>query len=123
MPVKLSSKLPDPIRNGLTAIEAELVGEDQQRTHVVIALVSRSARHVDDENRTVTPTVSIRAIEVVREDFEVLARLLRRAHETRIGAAVLPFDTEEEIRGIFNGVDLETGEIVDEGTGDDRGES
>jgi hypothetical protein len=119
MTVKISAKLPDSLRNGLTAIEDELTGDGEQRQHVVVALVTRHSRTISDEDDSVTPTVAFTAIEVVKEDLSTLARILRRAKETRLGGVVLPFDTEAELEAVFENVDLLTGEVIPPTSQDD----
>src|SRR6185312_2572029 len=102
-PVKLLGKLPQGQANGLTVIGQQLVDEPL-KIHTIIALIDSPTAAIDNDSGDVTPNVRIRAIEVIEEDKPTLARLLRRAKDSRLGINLLPFDTEESLDRIFEGI-------------------
>ena len=76
------------------------------------ALVDCQKVTTDMDSGDVEPTARIRRIEVIREDKDRAAMMLRRSLEVRTGKTVLPFDLEEDMRAAFEGIDPSTGEIL-----------
>jgi hypothetical protein len=114
--VKLNPKLPEGSNNGLTVIEQELVGQvrDGSNPKVYTALVLlEPGDAVLKTDGDVVPSVTLRAIEVIREDLPTLARILRRAKEQRTGNTVLPFDLGADLEAVYEGIDLVTGEVYE----------
>lgn len=111
---KLNSGLPKGDGNGLGAISHDLVHEPH-KIHVAVMLIDCKSITTDADSGDVTPTARIRRIEVIQQDKDIVAKLLRRAMEDRTGQVVLPFDLEEDLRGAFGNIDTNTGEI----SGDD----
>ena len=107
---KLASKLPKGEADGLAALSRELI-DNPQAVHVVVALVDCQKVTTDMDSGDVEPTARIRRIEC-QDDREVVGKILRRAMEKRTGKAVLPFDLEEDMRAVFNGIDPDTGEVL-----------
>lgn len=95
---KLAAALPNGERNGLSNITGQLCDSPHVK-HLVIAVVDCKSVVTDMDTGEITPTARILRIEpVMRADYGTAEALLRRALEMRHGAAVLPFDTEEELR-------------------------
>lgn len=124
----LSGKTPQGDGNGLSAIEADLV-HNPKELHVVIALIDCMKITTNADSGEITPTVRIRRIEVVaeKEDRAVAEGLMRRALDQRTGREALPYDLEQELRGVFRdgedtglSVDKETGEVSDKDKDDDK---
>ena len=90
---KLTSALPKGEANGLSALDRELI-DSPSSIHVVIALVDCKKITTDVDSGDVEPVARIRRIEVIREDKDRAAIMLRRALEVRTGKTVLPFDLE-----------------------------
>lgn len=108
---KLASKLPKGEADGLAALSRELI-DNPQAVHVVVALVDCQKVTTDMDSGDVEPTARIRRIEWIQDDREVVGKILRRAMERRTGKAVLPFDLEEDMRAVLNGIDPDTGEVL-----------
>ena len=108
---KLTSALPKGEANGLSALDRELI-DSPSSIHVVIALVDCKKITTDVDSGDVEPVARIRRIEVIREDKDRAAIMLRRALEVRTGKTVLPFDLEEDMRVAFEGIDPSTGEVL-----------
>ena len=109
---KLTSALPKGEANGLAALDRDLI-DSPSSIHVVIALVDCKKITTDVDSGDVEPVARIRRIEVIREDKDRAAIMLRRALEVRTGKTVLPFDLEEDMRVAFEGIDPSTGEVLD----------
>ena len=96
--------------------------------HVVIAIVDCMKITTNADSGEITPTVRIRRIEVVsdKEDRGVAEGLMRRALDQRTGREALPYNLEQELRGIFRdgdtglSVDKDTGEVTDKDKDDDK---
>jgi hypothetical protein len=109
---KLASSLPKGEGNGLDAIARRLIDEPHE-VHVAVVLLDCKKISTDTDTGDVEATARIRRIEPIEgDDKDLAAKMLRRAMERRTGKAVLPFDVEEEMRGIFQNVDPDTGEIL-----------
>lgn len=97
--MKLSSKLPED--HGLFAVSEEMVRlpEDQ---HYIVAVVDCSRLTTDVDTGDVVPTARLLSVEVMTDDTDVKAadRLMRKRKRARSGQLE---------------VDVETGEIVDDG--------
>lgn len=107
MTVNLQGKMPDGDGNGLTVIVSDLVaqatGQQDKRQYVAVCLVDVVKVTVNADTATTTPTVRIRRIEVADgEDRTLAENLMRRALEARTGREALPYDLEQEIRGVFD---------------------
>lgn len=100
---KLSSSLPKT--HGLGPAARRLVNGDP----VVALVVLRRQRRVEDYEKGETELVAkISEIEVIqRADLYLAEQLMRRALEARTGQPTLPYDLEEALKGIFEGVDLQ----------------
>ena len=85
---KLTSALPKGEANGLAALDRDLI-DSPSTVHVVIALVDCKKITTDMDSGDTEPVARIRRIEVIREDKEVAAVMLRRALEVRTGKTVL----------------------------------
>lgn len=108
---KLANGLPGGEANGLSAIARDLIDNPKQ-VHVVIALVDCKSISTDTDSGDITPTARIRRIEPIQVDKDLVAKIMRRAMETRTGKTVLPFDLEEDLRAAFGDlIDPNTGEI------------
>ena len=108
---KLTAGLPKGEANGLSALDRELI-DSPSTVHVVIALIDCKKITTDVDSGDVEPVARIRRIEVIREDKDRAAMMLRRSLEVRTGKTVLPFDLEEDMRAAFEGIDPSTGEIL-----------
>ena len=108
---KLNAALPKGEANGLSAIDRALI-DNPSDIHVVVALVDCKKITTDVDSGDVEPVARIRRIEVIREDKDRAAIMLRRALEVRTGKTVLPFDLEEDMRVAFEGIDPSTGEVL-----------
>lgn len=109
---KLSSQLPKGEANGLAALDRDLI-DNPAKVQVIVAPVDCRKLVTDMDSGDIEPTARIRRVEVIREDAGVVAAMLRRAMETRTGKTVLPFDLENDLRGVFDGIDHATGEVLD----------
>jgi hypothetical protein len=118
---KLLSTLPNGQNNGLDSIASQLVNEPA-KTHICIVVLDCKKVETDTDSGDVIPHARIRRIEPINEDRNKVAMLLRRALEERTGETLLPFDTEEEMEGIFSGLDPKTGEIRRDQPFEDEGE-
>lgn len=117
--MKFNAKLPEGGNNGLSAIEQELVAQARdghEPAHYVAIVILEPGDAVLKTDGDIVPSVTMRAIEVVREDIPALTRIMQRAKEKRTGDTVLPFDLEAEVAGVFAGVDPETGEVLGDGS-------
>lgn len=76
---------------------------------VVALVVLRRQKRVEDyEKSEVELVVKIAEVETVQPDDLYLARdLMRRALEARTGQPTLPYDLEQALEGIFEGVTLD----------------
>ena len=108
---KLNAGLPKGEANGMSALDRELI-DSPTTVHVVIALIDCKKITTDVDSGDVEPVVRIRRIEVIHEDKDRAAMMLRRSLEVRTGKTVLPFDLEEDMRAAFEGIDPSTGEIL-----------
>ena len=108
---KLNAALPKGEANGLSALDRALI-DNPSHVHVVVALVDCKKITTDVDSGDVEPVARIRRIEVIREDKDRAAIMLRRALEVRTGKTVLPFDLEEDMRVAFEGIDPSTGEVL-----------
>ena len=108
---KLTAGLPKGEANGLSSLDRELI-DSPSTVHVVIALIDCKKITTDVDSGDVEPVARIRRIEVIREDKDRAAMMLRRSLEVRTGKTVLPFDLEEDMRAAFEGIDPSTGEIL-----------
>lgn len=96
MNVKLGSKLPkNDDRNGLAAIQRELL-TDPSKTHLAVIVLDTAKITHDIENLDQYPTVRIVAIEPITGGVDVgrLRAMLQRAHAERTGNLELPADWE-----------------------------
>lgn len=107
---KLNASLPKGEANGLDAIARDLI-DSPDRVHVVLMLVDCKSVTTDMDSGDVIPTARIRRVEPITRDKERVMLMLRRAMEERTGKTVLPFDLEEDLRGVLGGIDPETGEV------------
>ncbi len=107
---KLAAQLPKGEANGLGALDRALI-DSPATVHVVIALVDCKKITTDVDSGDTEPVARIRRIEVITDDKDRAAMMLRRALEVRTGKTVLPFDLEEDMRSAFGDVDPNTGEI------------
>lgn len=108
---KLAGSLPKGEGDGLDAIARRLIDEPHE-IHVAVVLIDCKKITTDTDTGDVEAVARIRRIEPIGgDDKDLAAKMLRRAMERRTGKAVLPFDVEEEMRGIFQNVDPDTGEI------------
>ncbi len=104
----VSGKLPAGDGNGLNTITEELVeqayGRVPPKMHVCICLVDAAYAKVDGDTHETTVTARIRRIEVIRaaDDKGVAEGLMRRALDVRTGREALPYDLEQELRGVFD---------------------
>ncbi len=74
--------------------------------YVAVCLVDVVKVTVNADTAATTPTVRIRRIEVVDGgDLPLAQNLMQRALDARTGREALPYDLEQEIRGVFDGVD------------------
>lgn len=109
---RLASGLPKGEGNGLGAIDRALI-DQPSRIHVVVMLIDCKKISTDVDSGDIEPTARIRRIEaVLRDDYPVAERMLRRALDKRLGKEVLPYDLEEDLRVAFDGIDPDTGEIL-----------
>lgn len=101
--MKLASKLPEGIDNGLVRIVRDLVDAPED-VHLVVAAVDCSRLTTDIDTGHVIPTVRIRQIEAIldAEVGAVVQRALTQARRDRTGQTLLD-------------VDPDTGEILDGG--------
>lgn len=112
---KLSASLPDGNTNGLGSIADALV-ETPHRLHIVIAVLDCKQTTTDNDSGEVIPTARIRRIEpIATDDREVAAQIMPRAMERRTRKAVLPIELENDLRAALDGIDPDTGEILDGG--------
>lgn len=104
---KLSGSLPSGDGNGLTEVTSAMLN-DPGRLHVAIAIVDCSKITTNTDTGEVTPTARIRRIEVVTdEDRKVAEGLMRRALDQRTGREALPYDLEQELKGVFEDMSVE----------------
>lgn len=119
---KLSSRLPDGNTNGLGRITAKLVN-DPHKVHVAVVLLDCQKTTLDYDTGETIPTARIRAIEPITGlDRDLAAQMLRRAVEERTGQVVLPIELEDDLQAVFDGVDPDTGEILEDRTDKDDDE-
>ena len=98
----LSGNLPKGDGNGLTAIVDELI-KDPRQMHIVIAIVDCAKVTQNTDTGETIPTARIRRIEVCKgEDASLAENLMRRALDQRTGREALPYDLEEELRGVVD---------------------
>lgn len=114
--MKLSARL--PIVNGLATVEPLVT--DAPSSPVVVIGVLRCVKITRDlrnpEESVDEPTLAFRQLEVVNlDDVGEAETLLRRALETRTGQAVLPLETENTIRELFDSITIDP--TPDEGEG------
>ncbi len=107
---KLSASLPDGEGNGLQAIARQLAKHPEQ-AHIALVILDCKATSTDNDTGVVTATARVKRIEPITFDKPMLLRMMDRAQEARTGKTVLPFEAENEIRSVFEGVDPDTGEI------------
>lgn len=108
---KLGSGLPKGEANGLDSIARKLIDEPHA-VHLAVVILDCKKVTTDHDSGDVEPTARIRRVEVIEaDDVPLAAKMLRRAMERRTGQTVLPFDLEEDMRAVLEGVDPETGEI------------
>lgn len=116
----ISGSLPGGDGNGLNNIAIDLI-ETPHKLHVAICILDCQKITTNTDNGTVTPTARIRRIEVISEtdDMKVAEGLMRRALDQRTGREALPYDLEQELRGVFDeatskNVNPDTGEVKDD---------
>ena len=124
----LGSSLPKADGNGLSDMGPELLRDRKKiRAAVILFDCSEMVEKTDTGDRIAK--VRIRRIEVIhnREDAAIMQRLLMRAWEERTGAAVLPFELEQEVIKAFESFDEGEAEektadepLFDEGEGDPK---
>lgn len=92
MAVKISAKLPDMERNGLSTIGKALV-DDPERRHMVIAIIDCASTRVDHSpaGPAYTPTAGILYIEPLHDpaDVELIQQVFARVRAERMGEATL----------------------------------
>lgn len=108
--MNLQGKMPDGDGNGLTPIEADLVaqamGQQPKQVYVAVCLVDVVKVTTNADTATATPTVRIRRIEVpAGEDLALAQNLMQRSLDARAGREALPYDLEQELRGVFDNAD------------------
>lgn len=109
---KLNASLPKGEANGLDAIARDLIDNPDQ-VHVVLMLVDCKSVTTETDTGDVIPTARIRRAEPIKQDKDKVLLMLRRAMEERTGKTVLPFDLEEDLRGVMDGrIDPNTGEVL-----------
>lgn len=101
---KLNSALPKGEANGLDAIARDLIDNPDQ-VQVLLMLVDCKQVTTDMDTGDVIPTARIRRVEPIRHDKQRVMLMLRRAMEERTGKTVLPFDLEEDLRGVLGGLE------------------
>ncbi len=111
----LSGKLPAGDGDGLSAIVDELIAEGTgaapRKIHVAICMVDCVKVTTNADTGETVPTARVRRIEVIHEvdDMVIAEGLMRRALDQRTGREALPYNLEQELRGIFDAPDPETG--------------
>lgn len=121
--MKIQGRIPAGDRDGLTALEPAVTKNRSSLVAVVILDPKRIDEDVDTGHREAV--MRIRSIEaLLPDDIEAALRLLRRAYEHRTGQVTLPIDLEDELRNVFDAINLDTGEVVekDETETDEDGE-
>jgi hypothetical protein len=107
--ISASGKLPAGDGNGLVAIAQQLIdqalGNVPPKVHLCVCLVDCAKVNVNGDTHELTPVARIRRIEVIAndEDVEVLRTLMSRALDQRTGREALPYNLEQEIRGVVDG--------------------
>lgn len=110
---KIKATLPKD--NGLDPLNG-LACHDPQRKFLVVAVIETDKITTDVDTGLQEATVRLRTIEpIVTDDAGRAEQLLRRAREKRTGQEELPIELEDELAEILQHVDLETGEIRDDG--------
>lgn len=110
MTVSLQGKMPDGDGNGLTPIVSDLIaqatGQQEKRRYVAVCLLDVVKVTTNADTAATTPTVRIRRIEVADgADRELAENLMQRALDARTGREALPYDLEQELRGVFDNAD------------------
>ena len=108
---RLAAGLPKGEANGLAALARDLIDNPSQ-VHVAVVLLDCKKITTDIDTGDIEPVARIRRIEPISDDKEIVAKIMRRALESRTGKTVLPFDLEEDMRAAFEGIDPHTGEIL-----------
>lgn len=101
MTIKMMGKLPQGDGNGLTAVETSLI---HSMSELRLCVTILSTHHVSTQaSGDQDPYVITRRIEPILDDDDakVLAMILRRALDRRLGIGALPFDLEQDIREVF----------------------
>lgn len=115
--MKIQGRIPTGDRDGLTALEPAVTKNRSSLVAIVILDPKRIDEDVDTGHREAV--MRIRSIEaLLPDDIDAALRLLRRAYEHRTGAVTLPIDLEDELRDVFNSVNLDTGEVVEKDDAD-----
>jgi hypothetical protein len=116
MTVKMSGTLPAGDGNGLESIVFQL--SDATKIHVGICMVSGKTGNTDFESGDTVITARLRRIEIILdpEDRKVAERLMMRALQKRTGHQTLPYDLEEEMRGVFDAFDPAVPDPEEQGT-------